>query len=49
MAGQHNGILGFPGLGPGKKEEDPPCWESVEKRRDIIPEKSTGQSGMAAM
>jgi hypothetical protein len=30
-------------LGPGKKEEDPPCWESVEKRRDTTPEKSEGQ------
>ena len=43
------GTLGFPGLGQGGEEGDPPCPESVEGRRDAMPEKSAGQGGIATM
>jgi hypothetical protein len=32
-----------------KEEGDPPCLGSVEEKRDTLPEKSAGQTGMAAM
>ena len=45
--------MGFsiPGLGTerGMKEPAPPCQESVEERRDIMPEKIGGQRVIATM
>ena len=31
------------------REGDPPCWESVEKKRDAMPKKCSGQRGIATM
>lgn len=38
-------------MGPGKEEGegDPPRPESMEERRDVMPEKNAGQRNMATM
>jgi hypothetical protein len=42
------GFWNFPELGTRREgKENPPCWESVEERRNTIPEKSAGQKDMA--
>lgn len=46
-----SGCWNFPGLGLGemkKRRGDPPCCETVEEKRDTMPDKSARQKGIVA-